>query len=214
MTSHTIKQFAGLPTPRALLPIGHPDRDKQTVEYLRLKWDSHEMSIRHWENMIKELLNEKVWERYPPNKPYGTVDTLLKEEIGYNLVESMKEVDRRAADYLAKVTVPARKPGNPSGNNQHQVKEKRKVDYNKHSKTKGGTDPAYLVSVIARDRPDILERMKAGEFKSVRAAGIEAEIVKDKKYWKAPFDVEELATKILQKFTQGQVEQLIHELNK
>jgi len=32
---------------------------------------------------------------------------------------------------------------------------------------------------LARDRPDILERVKAGEFKSARAAAIEAGIVKD-----------------------------------
>ena len=32
---------------------------------------------------------------------------------------------------------------------------------------------------IARDRPDILERMKAGEFTSVREAAREAGIIKD-----------------------------------
>ena len=30
-----------------------------------------------------------------------------------------------------------------------------------------GDDPDYLTARIARDRPDILERMQAGEFKSV-----------------------------------------------
>lgn len=137
------------------------------IERVNIKLTAVKMSIRHWENMIKELLNEKVWERYPPEKPYGTVDTLLKEEIGYDLAESMKEVDRRAADYLAKVAIPARKPGNPTGNNQYQVKEERK-GYNNNNSKHRGTDPKYLTSVIARDRPDILERMKAGEFRSVR----------------------------------------------
>lgn len=41
-----------------------------------------------------------------------------------------------------------------------------------------GTDPGYLTARIARDRPDILERMQAGEFPSVRAAALEAGIVK------------------------------------
>jgi hypothetical protein len=41
-----------------------------------------------------------------------------------------------------------------------------------------GTDGTYLTRRIARDRPDILARMKAGEFKSVRAAALEAGIVK------------------------------------
>ena len=33
---------------------------------------------------------------------------------------------------------------------------------------------SYLLRRLARDRPDILERVKAGEFKSARAAAIEA----------------------------------------
>ena len=37
---------------------------------------------------------------------------------------------------------------------------------------------AYLLRRLARDAPDILERVKAGEFKSARAAAIEAGIIK------------------------------------
>lgn len=44
----------------------------------------------------------------------------------------------------------------------------------------GGTSAAYLTRRIARDRPDLIQRMKAGEFSSVRAAAKEAGIVKDK----------------------------------
>ncbi len=39
-----------------------------------------------------------------------------------------------------------------------------------------GTNAEYLARRIARDRPDVLERMAAGEFRSVRAAAIEAGI--------------------------------------
>jgi len=41
---------------------------------------------------------------------------------------------------------------------------------------KFGTNVDYLARRIARDRPDVLERMAAGEFRSVRAAAIEANI--------------------------------------
>jgi hypothetical protein len=43
---------------------------------------------------------------------------------------------------------------------------------------KGSGGQKYLVSRIARDRPDVLERMKQGEFLSVRQAAIAAGIVK------------------------------------
>jgi hypothetical protein len=41
-----------------------------------------------------------------------------------------------------------------------------------------GSTSAYLTARLARDRPDLLERLKAGEFSSVRAAAREAGIVR------------------------------------
>lgn len=40
-----------------------------------------------------------------------------------------------------------------------------------------GNDLDYLTARIARDRPDILQRMKAGEYKTVRQAAIDAGII-------------------------------------
>lgn len=60
------------------------------------------------------------------------------------------------------------------GNNQHTGG----VDIINSTKTPGGTDPAYLVSRLKRDAPEIAERLADGEFRSVRAAAIEAGIVK------------------------------------
>jgi hypothetical protein len=48
-----------------------------------------------------------------------------------------------------------------------------------HEKAQAGNRSDYLVARIARDRPDILERMKAGEFASVREAAREAGMIKD-----------------------------------
>ncbi|MCY4437049.1 MAG: hypothetical protein OXE05_06915 [Chloroflexi bacterium] len=42
----------------------------------------------------------------------------------------------------------------------------------------GSTGATYLITRISRDRPDILERMKNGEFKSVAAAAREAGVLK------------------------------------
>ena len=41
-----------------------------------------------------------------------------------------------------------------------------------------GTDPTYLAQKIARDRPDIAERLARGEFRSVRQAAIEAGVIR------------------------------------
>jgi hypothetical protein len=44
-------------------------------------------------------------------------------------------------------------------------------------KVQSGNRSVYLVNRIARDRPDVLERMKAGEFETVRAAARAAGIL-------------------------------------
>ena len=55
--------------------------------------------------------------------------------------------------------------------NQHSAP----YDYKGHQQA--GTNAEYLTARIARDRPDILEEMKQGKYKSVRAAAIDAGIV-------------------------------------
>jgi hypothetical protein len=40
-----------------------------------------------------------------------------------------------------------------------------------------GTSADYLTRRIARDHPDIFERLKAGEFRSARAAALEAGVI-------------------------------------
>jgi hypothetical protein len=46
-------------------------------------------------------------------------------------------------------------------------------------KGRGSNSADYLPARIARDRPDVLERMRAGEFRSVRQAAIAAGIVRE-----------------------------------
>lgn len=74
-----------------------------------------------------------------------------------------------------------------------------------------GTSAEYLTARIARDRPEILERMKAGEFASVRAAAREAGIVRPTAtiYTDRP---EDAARAILRHFRGDRLEALIRAL--
>lgn len=62
------------------------------------------------------------------------------------------------------------------GTNQHSEPEGE--DITTSSPQQLGNSQAYLLRRLARDAPDVLERVKAGEFKSARAAAIEAGIIK------------------------------------
>jgi len=81
--------------------------------------------------------------------------------------------ERKTAQALAAKAeeVPLRGVGAPT------AEETANVD-NVNISPVGGNQATYLARRIARDRPDILERMKAGEYRSVRAAAIDAGIVK------------------------------------
>lgn len=50
----------------------------------------------------------------------------------------------------------------------------------KKERRPAGNSRAYLIGRIARDRPDILARMKAGEFEYVHQAALAAGIVREK----------------------------------
>jgi hypothetical protein len=84
------------------------------------------------------------------------------------------EQRKRHVQYLARTVEPLGAWSNGPGRGHKAPKTRRKPQ------VKGGNKQKYLIARIARDRPDVLERMKKGEFLSVQAAAIEAGIVKPK----------------------------------
>jgi len=103
-------------------------------------------------------------------------ELLRKHKIGKL---SDDEVEESAKRILAE---PANKPGNPTGSNQYQKKEEL---CNLHNSTQSDRAKENGVSrrtqikldALAKDRPDLLDRVCAGEL-SVNRAAIEAGIVK------------------------------------
>ena len=73
---------------------------------------------------------------------------------------------------------------------------------NINSKTEGGTSASYLAAKLKRDHPDIAERLANGEFRSVRAAAIEAGIIVP------PTPLEQIL-KLLPKLTDQDLEMLL-----
>lgn len=82
--------------------------------------------------------------------------------------------ERKSAQELALKAVPLK----VHGVNQHEAGGVDDVKSSKTPEIKGGNATDYLSRRIARDAPEVLERMKAGEFPSVRAAAVEAGIIK------------------------------------
>jgi len=137
----------------------------QTLDYVKNCWKENAFSFKLWQEALDEIKEQRVWEIVPPGNPYGSLDALLEAELGIDERTANEEVQAQARN--AKALKPAKTAGPGRGN--------KTLD---NIKCFSGTNPSYLTARIKRDHPEILERMKAGEFKSVRQAAIEAGIVK------------------------------------
>jgi hypothetical protein len=108
--------------------------------------------------------------------PYGL--GYRKDDIDRIVRERQQSVEQ-IADAATPLSTPGGQAGNTNAAKEAESGEENEVDNIKFV-SQGGTQAEYLAARIARDRPDILERMKLGEFSSVRAAAREAGIVKDR----------------------------------
>ena len=72
----------------------------------------------------------------------------------------------------------------------------------------------YLTARIARDRPDIWERMRRGEFNSVRAAALEAGIPlpQPRRTMSLSDNVERVAKRLRQHYSRDQVQRIAERL--
>lgn len=201
MATRELKPLSYTPGPVTMLPVASRERDKRTIEWLLTVWSSQQYTLDKWDEAIRVIEEERIYERFPPEQPAGSLENLIKELLGFSVEESRLRIEDRANR-----AVPAGKPGGQPGN-KNAAKNKDKNDNdNCQLRFKGGNDPAYLTSVIARDRPDILERMKQGEFRSVRAAAIEAGIVKDSgKITVSTIDPQKAAKTILNAIESGKI---------
>jgi hypothetical protein len=89
------------------------------------------------------------------------------------LYKRMLDLDNRLDPLVGSSSQVLRMPGHGEIGNGR--KDKSRVDLIKS--TQGGTGQAYLLQRLARDAPEVLERVKSGKIKSARAAAIEAGII-------------------------------------
>ena len=148
--------------PRDLKEEGSPAWCWQTVSLLQNMWSSLDLSYGRYTEVWEKANEYRIWERIPADQPYGSLE-VMKERLK---VGDAAEARVRVID-LAVQAKPLRKgPGRPSKNGDEN-----------HSGANNLSNAAdYWVARLARDFPEIHERMQRGEFKSVaeaaKAAGI------------------------------------------
>jgi hypothetical protein len=165
----------------ALDDIGNPDAPPGSSEWA--KWmlgqaklcrGDLERDVAGLQNLIKKLEKHGAW------KALGFVSFAFLCQMELQLDDRQLERIKHAKRGQAIGAVLAAETAEPMREQGRPKEEQEGCENNGVNSTiiRGSTNSQYLAARIARDRPDVLERMKAGEFRSVRAAAIEAGIVK------------------------------------
>jgi hypothetical protein len=148
---------------------------------------------------------------------------LLAEELGYEngeafIVEYLKldlDVVRQVISFLDQEqpteAVPADQALMASAAAAQPLAQHGEIGNGRADESRGsdrtstrGETQTYLLRRLARDAPDVLERVKAGEFKSARAAAIEAGIINPVPTVRLVDDLNKVAASITKHLTNDQ----------
>lgn len=128
-----------------------------------------------WEVYFKD--GEKTWERFCKELLDTEPEFVDQVEIGVEVLEEAGHFGPIPEKQAIDVAMRAR---NAKELMEHRRPTKEESDDKGNNVTFiRGNNPDYLAARIKRDRPDIHERMKAGEYKSVRAAAKDAGIIRE-----------------------------------
>ena len=150
--------------PRDMKAPGDPAWCWQTVKALQTMWKALDINLDLYVQTWAEAEEHQIWEKIPYDNPYATKEKMLEQlSVGDDVMA------RALTSEQAVSAIPLGKNGG--------VRVKGQPDAHKAAY---GQSAAYLSARIARDHPDILERMVRGEFKSVAAAARAAGILQEK----------------------------------
>lgn len=163
-------------------PVGSPEWAERTSQKLQLATRSvTRQTVHYLKDLLKEIIRTKPWLIWPI-PPFNTPDDYCQKVTGYSWRGLLGVVTELIPDRELELTMRAE---NAKAQVEYRPQGTRTdlllpYDIRKLS-TKGcdgGTSRDYLLRRLARKRPDLLEKYKNGEFRSVRAVAIEAGFIK------------------------------------
>ena len=162
---------------------------------------------RLWSLWVANEIRKTVYNKQQADQRLKWLVESFKEHQGFQSIgflsweEFCERKLQKPADEVDKALTPVQQQAmeaktlNGHGGDRRSEPVKQGDNYNLEIEQRG-TDAEYLTARIARDRPDILDDMKAGKYRSVRAAAIDAGIVKPVQRFSLP-DTPEAAGKYL-----------------
>jgi hypothetical protein len=156
----------------------------QQLYWIKVLYSSWNSSLRQWKDAVEKADEFRIYDRLPdPAHPYGSLDAMLKAEIGVMEAEGSRVIDARERSRLAAVNTTGEEKlpvGNPTGANQHQAKEEiDKLSNSSQSQRARENGVGHVtqkkIDRLARDFPEYHAKVRAGEL-SVHGACVAAGI--------------------------------------
>lgn len=153
--------------PRNAREPGSPEWCYQTMNLMKHSFQSIQSDHQRFENYLDELREHRAWEKVPIDAPYGSEERMLEVEIGKH-IEQIQE-DLAAAKRVQKAalvtTGKVMSEGRPKLGNLPSFSQRERASQN-------GVSPRTQrrLDAIARQRPDLLEEVRAGRLSANRAA--------------------------------------------
>ena len=157
---------ASMEGPRALKQPGDPAWCWQTVSALQSMWKGLDLNLEMYLRTWADAEEHRIWEKIPYESPYGSKEAMLEQLAIGDELQARAHTSEQAV-----VAIPLRQNG---GARKKGEQSKLGIADRKY-----GNNADYYTARIARDHPEILERMIRGEFSSVRAAAKEAGIYRN-----------------------------------
>ena len=161
----------------------------QTLHSLKRYLSSKEVD----EKRIKEELDDIKANRHWEVLGYASMDEYLKIETGYTATEILGQARKMV---IQAVCARAEEMG-PVKHGGDRKSKAMDQGNNYNLDIKRGTDQTYLARKIMTDSPETFDRLKQGEYRSVRAAAMDCGIVKERKVKAIPVDTPDAAIRAL-----------------
>lgn len=148
--------------------------EKDARPFIKRMRDLHDLRV--WESIL--LDEPKTWERFCAEVIGYEAEFVATIDAGVSILErtgTTGPIGRKQAVAAVVEEAKRRGPIGEHGTNQHGKGEGGRYIV---TSSKRGNRLSYLSRRLLRDAPEVFTRLEAGEFRSVRAAAIEAGIVK------------------------------------
>ena len=107
-----LKPLSYTPGPVTMLPLGSSERDRRTIEWLVTVWSGQQYNLDKWDEALKVIEEERIFERYPPEEPAGSLGVLIENLLGFSVEKSKLKIEDRyvSSDDSEMVSVPLNSP--------------------------------------------------------------------------------------------------------